>query len=67
MDEIINKQKNKYQNRHIVKYKLSNHYGKIPLRPILTPIYDINAYLPVFSLFKKENLFIENEPGKDIT
>ena len=66
LEDLINKQRNRYQNKHIIKYKLSNHYGKIPLRPILTPIYDINSYLPLFSLFKKENLFIENEEGKDI-
>ena len=67
LDEMINSEKNKYQNKHILKYKLINHYGKIPLRPVLAPIYDINAYLPNFSKFKKDNLFIENEQGKDIT
>ena len=66
IDEMINKQRNKYQNKHILKYKLANHYGKIPFRPILSPIYDINAYLPLFSLFNKNNLFIENEERKDI-
>ena len=64
--EMINKQRNKYQNKHMLKYKLANHYGKIPLRPILSPIYDINTYLPLFSLFNKNNLFIENEESKDI-
>ena len=67
LDEMINNQKNKYQKKHIMKYKLINHYGKVPLRPLLAPIYDINAYLPNFSRFKKDNLFIENEQGKDIT
>ena len=61
LDEIINKQKNKYQKKHIIKYKLCNHYTKELIRPILTPIYDINAYLPIFSKFNKENLFIEND------
>ena len=64
--EMINKQRNKYQNKHMLKYKLANHYGKIPLRPILSPIYDINTYLPLFSLFNKNNLFIENGENKDI-
>ena len=61
LDEIINKQKNKYQKKHIIKYKLCNHYTKELIRPILTPIYDINTYLPIFSKFNKENLFIEND------
>jgi hypothetical protein len=30
------------------------------------PIYDINSYLPCFSLFDKDNLFIEKEKGKKI-
>ena len=63
--EIINK--DIYKNKHLLKYKLINHYGKIPLRPILSPIYDINSYLPCFSLFNKDNLFIEKEEGKKIT
>ena len=50
----------------MLKYKLANHYGKIPLRPILSPIYDINTYLPLFNLFNKNNLFIENGENKDI-
>ena len=57
---------NIYKNKYILKYKLINHYGKIPFRPILAPIYDINCYLPNFSLFNKDNLFIEKEEGKNI-
>ena len=64
LDEVINKQKNKYINKHLIKYKLTNHYSKNLLRPILTPIYDINEYLPIFSLFKKNNLFIETQQNK---
>ena len=64
--EIINNS-DIYKNKFILKYKLINHYGKIPFRPILTPIYDINNYLPSFSLFNKDNLFIEKEEGKNIT
>ena len=63
--DIINK--DKYKNKYILKYKLINHYGKIPFRPILSPIYDINSYLPCFSLFNKDNLFIEKEEGKNLT
>ena len=36
-----------YKNKYILKYKLINHYGKIPFRPILCPIYDINSYLTI--------------------
>ena len=66
LDNIIN-ENDIYKKQYILKYKLINHYGKIPFRPILTPIYDINSYLPNFSLFNKDNLFIEKEKGKNIT
>ena len=62
----LNNNINKYKNKYILKYKLINHYGKIPFRPILSPIYDINSYLPCFSLFNKDNLFIEKKEGEDI-
>ena len=65
LDEII-KKNNPYKNKYILKYKLINHYGRIPLRPIISPIYDINSYLPRFNLFNKDNLFIEKEEGKNI-
>ena len=58
---------NIYKNKYILKYKLINHYGRIPFRPVLSPIYDINAYLPSFSLFNKDNLFIEKKEAKSIT
>ena len=58
---------NLYKNKCIFKYKLINHYGKIPFRPVLSPIYDINSYLPSFSLFNKDNLFIEKKDGEKIT
>ena len=64
---IYNNENDIYKNKYILKYKLINHYGKIPFRPILSPIYDINSYLPCFSLFDKDNLFIEKEKGKKIT
>ena len=43
-----------------------NHYCKIPFRPILLPIYDINSYLPKFSLFQTSNLFIKKEGEEDL-
>ena len=66
IEEMLNKQKNKYQNKYLLKYKLVNHYGKIPFRPILLPIYDINSYLPKFSLFQTSNLFIKKSGEEDI-
>lgn len=68
LDEVLKeKEKNNiYKNKYILKYKLSNHYGKSPFRPILSPIYDINSYLPCFSLFNKDNLFIEKKEGQTI-
>jgi hypothetical protein len=63
-DAYINEALNK--NRYALKYKLMNHYGNILYRPILSPIYDINSYLPCFSRFNKDNLFIEKKEGNPI-
>ena len=66
LDHNIYNNNDIYKNKYILKYKLINHYGKIPFKPILLPIYDINSYLPCFSQFDKDNLFIEKEKGKKI-
>ena len=69
LDEVLKEKEkqNIYKNKYILKYKLINHYGKSPFRPILSPIYDINSYLPCFSQFNKDNLFIEKKEGQSIT
>ena len=43
-----------------LKYKIKNHYTKEMIKPILTPVYDMNYYLPKFKLFNKDNLFNKN-------
>ena len=55
-DEIADKQKISR-----IKYKIKNHYTKSFMKPILIPIFDINNYLPDFSEYDSDNLFI-NKP-----
>ena len=43
-----------------IKYKLVNHYTKSLMRPLISPILDINYYLPEFTQYNKEKLFIKN-------
>ena len=53
-------------NLNKIKYKVINHYTNSLMRPLISPILDINYYLPVFSQYKKENLFInKNNNEKD--
>ena len=49
------------ENSHNLKYKIVHHYSKELVLPLTKLILDINDYLPNFSLFKKENLFLNNE------
>ena len=44
----------------IIKYKIAHHYTKNLMRPLLTPILDINYYLPEFINFDTKNLFMKN-------
>ena len=48
-----------YEDNNInpIKYKIKNHYTENLMRPLLSPILDINYYLPKFTHFNKENLF----------
>ena len=50
-----------FDNVEELKLKLINHYTKTFMRPILVPILDVEYYLPEFSGFKIENLFLEKE------
>ena len=43
-----------------LKLKITNHYTKEMIKPILTPVLDINYYLPKFKMFKKDTLFNKN-------
>ena len=44
-----------------LKLKIKNHYSKEMIKPLLTPVLDINYYLPDFKLFKKQKLFNRND------
>lgn len=44
-----------------LKYKILNHFGAIPFKPILFPILDIVHFIPAFSQYDKKNLFINQE------
>ena len=49
-----------------IKYKIMNHYTKNFMRPLISPIFDINYYLPNFSSFKAENLFLKDNSKENI-
>ena len=46
-----------YENKYHLKYKLVNHLTEDFSKVLLTPILDIDNYLPIFTHFKKDNLF----------
>ena len=48
-----------------LKLKIVNHYTKNFMKPILSPIIDMDYYLPEFSLFNSENLFNIDEKNKN--
>ena len=48
-------------NLNKIKFKVVNHYTKSLMRPLIEPILDINYYLPEFSQFNKEKLFLIND------
>ena len=52
-------------NSHIIKYKIINHYTKNFMRPLISPILDINYYLPRFTQYNKNELFIKKEEEKN--
>lgn len=54
-----------YNKIYKLKLKALNHYTAYFTRPILVPIIDINYYLPKFSKFKNEQLFLDNNKNID--
>ena len=50
-----------FENVDLLKIKLKNHYTKTFMKPILVPILDVDYYLPEFTGFKKENLFLPSK------
>ena len=53
-----------FENVDQLKLKLINHYTKTLMKPLLEPILDIEYYLPEFSGFKIDSLFIKNKESK---
>ena len=49
-----------FMHPEYLKLKTTNHYTKEMIKPILTPVLDINYYLPKFKTFKKDTLFNKN-------
>ena len=52
-------------NYHKIKYKIINHYSRNLMKPLICPILDINYYLPDFTEFDKDKLFIQKDENKD--
>ena len=53
-----------YDSKYHLKYKLVNHLTEDFSKILLTPILDLDYYLPIFSYFQNENLF--RQPEKQI-
>ena len=53
-----------YESKYHLKYKLVNHLTEDFSKILLTPILDVDYYLPIFSHFSNENLF--RNPEKQI-
>ena len=49
-----------FENSDQLKLKLINHYTKSFMKPFLAPILDIEYYLPEFTGFKIDTLFVKN-------
>ncbi|MBQ3436992.1 MAG: hypothetical protein IJG31_00500, partial [Fusobacterium sp.] len=50
-----------FEHPEYLKLKVKNHFTKEMTKVILTPILDINYYLPQFSKFNKEKLFNKDD------
>ena len=51
----------------IIKYKVINHYSKNLMKPLISPIFDISYYLPKFTHFNVENMFMKNNSKENIS
>ena len=49
-----------FEHPEYLKLKIKNHYTKEMIKPLLSPVLDVNYYLPNFKKFNKNNLFYEN-------
>ena len=50
-----------YESKYHLKYKILNHLTEDYSKVMLTPILDLDYYLPFFSKFQKENIFRKPE------
>ena len=50
-----------YESKYHLKYKLVNHLTEDYSKVMLTPILDLDYYLPIFSKFQNEDLFRKPE------
>ena len=55
------------KEKYRLKYRLVNHLTQDYTRVLLTPIIDVDYYLPQFSKFDENNLFRSLTPYKQIT
>ena len=49
-----------------LKLKIKNHYSKEMIKPLLTPVLDIDYYFPKFKSFNTGNIFIKNNYNYNI-
>ena len=49
-----------FKHPEYLKIKVKNHFTKEMIKPLLSPVLDINYYLPNFSKFDKNKLFNQN-------
>ena len=49
-----------YEHPELLKLKKKNHFTKEMIQPLLTPILDIDNYMPNFKKFDKNKLFNKN-------
>ena len=55
-----------FENLTDLKLKLTNHYTKSFMKPLLVPILDIDYYLPTFSYFNPQKIFkIKNDDSNN--
>ena len=50
-----------YKEKNKLKYKILNHYTKFLMRPFLSPILDLEYYMPKFDKLDYKKLFNNNE------
>ena len=55
-----------FRHPEYLKVKIKNHFTKEMVRPLLSPVLDINYYLPNFTKFNKDKLFNKNNYGYNI-